>query len=394
MGWVEITITILLFPLSVAVGYLYFMAIVGAIFKKKYSPLTKDYNFLILIPAHNEEEVIADTLKSVLNLKTTGNVDIVVIADNCTDKTAEIVKSFNINLLERFDTVEKGKGYALRWGMSQYDLNNYDGVAIIDADTITEPDMLTAMAESFENGYGAVQLYYGFVASQKTHLSYLQSMASISENILFYKARSILKLPILLRGSGMAIKSEILIKHPWDSFSITEDVDYAVNLLKKSIKIDCNTNSSVYSAATSSYKQSASQKIRWASGTFQLIKEKVFGLIIQGLKKGKPELIELGFSFFLLSKPLLIYLTSLVLLVSFFANENFLPIFISLCILLIMFLILYNILGIFYIKNKAAAFKALFFIPIYGFWFLFIQIVAIFKSGKLGWVRTERNKDN
>ena len=391
MNIVHYILLFLLIPLLIAVCYLYFLALVGITQRKKYPEVSNKYDFLILLPAHNEEKVISKTLESILNLIPLGKVTIAVIADNCDDNTVEIAKSFDIKVLERYNDTNKGKGYALHWGISQFNLQDYDYVAIIDADTITEPNMLIAMAESFEAGAGAVQLYYGFIASQKTHLSYLQEMASFSENLLFYKARSILKLPILLRGSGMAIKTDVLQKYPWNSFSITEDVDYAVNLLKEGVIIDCNVNSAVYSAATSSYKQSTSQKIRWASGTAKLIKEKVFGLIYLGLIKRKLELIELGFSFFLLSRPLLIYLISIVLILNNFFSPSFQDIFSLLCLSLISLLIIYNILGIIYMKDKFAAFRALFFIPFYGIWFLYIQIVAIIKSGKLSWVRTERN---
>ena len=390
---IDLIIIALLVPLSVAVAYLYFLALIGLTQKKKYPQISKKYDFLILVPAHNEEHNISKTLQNLKELKPLGKIEIAVIADNCSDKTSDIVRSYNLKVLERSNNNKIGKGYALRWAISKFNLSNYDAVVIIDADTITENNMLITMAQSFESGADAVQVYNSFIIMQKSHLSYLQLMANISENILFYKARSILKLPILLRGTGMAIKSKILQNHPWNSFSLTEDVDYAVNLLKENVKIDFNINSSVLSAATSSYKQSASQKIRWASGTVQLIKEKVFGLIYCGIKSKRLKLIELGLSFFLLSRPLLIYLTLIILVLSFVSYSIFQPVLIYWCLSLIGLLIVYNISGIIYIDDKVSAFKALFFIPFYGIWFLYIQLIAIFKSGKLSWVRTERNNN-
>lgn len=393
MHLIDIIILVLLIPVTIAVTYLYFLALVGVTQKKQYPEVSKNYDFLILVPAYNEEQGIFKTLQSLKELEPLGKVEIYVIADNCTDNTADIVRANNFRTLERFNENQRGKGYALHWAISQFNMSNYDVVAIVDADTKVERNMLHAMAQSFEKGYGAVQLYYGFIANKKTNLSYLQHMASIVENILFYNARSILKLPILFRGNGMAIKAEILKKHPWNSFSITEDVDYAVNLLKAGVTIDFNMNSSVFSAATSSFKQSSSQKIRWASGTTKLIKEKVFGLILLGIKTRNPTLVELGFSFFLLSKPLLIYITIPILLLSFFSISSFQITFIIWCSALIGMLILYNIIGIFFIKDKFSALKALLFIPFYGMWFLYIIIKAIFKSDELSWNRTERKNN-
>lgn len=393
MHLVDLIILILLFPVTMAVTYLYFLALVGVTRKKQYPEISKNYDFLILVPAHNEEQDIAKTLQSLKKLEPIGKIDITVIADNCTDNTADIVKANNINVLERFDDNQRGKGYALHWAIPQFDLSQYDAVVIVDADTITDQNMLQAMAQSFEFGASAVQIYNSFLILQKTHLSYLQLMANIAENILFYKARSILNLSILLRGTGMAIKSKVLLEHPWDSFSLTEDVDYAVNILKENVKIDFNVNSAVYSGATSSYKQSVTQKIRWASGTAKLIKEKVFGLILLGIKKKNPTLVELGFSFFLLSRPLLIYMTILILLFSLLSISNLQLMFILWCSVLIGLLILYNIFGIFFIKDKFSALKALLFIPFYGMWFLYIQISAIFKSDGLSWNKTERKNN-
>ncbi len=387
---IDYIILFLLIPVSIAVVYLCFLALIGITKARSYPEISRQYDFLILVPAHNEEQDIETTLHSLNELEPHGKIEIVVIADNCDDKTADIVRSNNMKVLERFSENERGKGHALHWAMAQLDLTQFDAVVIVDADTIVKSNMLHAMAQSFENGAGAVQLYYGFIAKKKNSLSYLMHMASVAENILFYNARSIMKLPILLRGNGMAMKSEILIEHPWDSFSITEDVDYAVNLLKAGVTIDFNMNSSVLSAATSSFKQSSSQKLRWASGTIQLIKEKVFGLVCHGIKKRRPELIELGFSFLLLSRPLLIYITSAILLFCVFTGPAHQLLLVYWCLSLIGLIIVYNISGIFYMDEKQEAFKALLFIPIYGLWFLFIQLTAVFKSGKLSWVRTDR----
>jgi 1,2-diacylglycerol 3-beta-glucosyltransferase len=391
MHLIDLLISILLFPVTIAVIYLYFLAVVGVTQKKQYPEISKNYDFLILVPAHNEEQNIVKTLQSLIRLDPIGKIDIVVIADNCNDKTADIVRANNIKVIERFNENQKGKGYALHWAISQTKLSNYNAVVIVDADTIVNQNMLQAMAQSFENGASAVQVYNSFLIMQKTHLSYLQLMANIAENIFFYKARSILNLPILLRGTGMAIDSKVLQEHPWNSFSITEDVDYAVNILKHNIKIDFNINSAVYSGATSSYQQSASQKIRWAGGTAKIIKEKILGLLLLGIKKRNPTLVELGFSFFLLSRPLLIYITLPILLLSFLSVSSFQMTFTLWCLALIGMLILYNILGIFFVKDKFSALKALLFIPFYGMWFFYIQISAIIKSKKLSWNKTERN---
>jgi cellulose synthase/poly-beta-1,6-N-acetylglucosamine synthase-like glycosyltransferase len=250
--------------------------------------------------------------------------------------------------------------------------------------------MLKAMAESFEAGYGAVQLSYLFTVSQATHLSHLQHLASLSENLMFYRGRSALNLPILLRGSGMAVRADLLKKYPWDSFSITEDVDYAVDLLTHGVQIDFNSNSTVYSAATSTYQQSVTQKTRWASGTIQLVRDKMLRLVSTGILSRSPTMVELGFSLLLLSRPFLIYSVLGVLLINLIIGPPHQASFSISCLLLIGLLMLYILLGGIYARDKVAALKSLCIIPFYGLWFLFVQVLAIAKSGKLHWHRTER----
>ncbi|MCP4580776.1 MAG: glycosyltransferase [candidate division Zixibacteria bacterium] len=372
---------------------MFILAVIGLLGAKEYPETVGKYDFLILIPAHNEEQVIARTLESLKMLEPVGRIEIAVIADNCDDSTAQIARNFNVTVLERSDDINKGKGFALEWAIDQYDLDSFQAVAIVDADTLIESNMLITMAKSLESGAGAVQLYYGFSVEQKTSLSYLQSMANIVENIMFYKPRAILGLPILLRGTGMAIDSRVLRDHPWDSHSITEDVEYAVNLLIDEIKIDFNIDSMVFAAATSSYDQSHSQKLRWASGTFELIKNKMLPLMYKGIKTGRPDLIELGLSFMLLSRPLLIYIAGIAMVLGFFAGSGLNQIFVIWSLLLVVLLILYLMTGIIFISDKKAALKSLLQIPRYGFWFFLVQIKALLKLGKMGWTRTERKID-
>ncbi|PKK84303.1 MAG: hypothetical protein CVT49_04020 [candidate division Zixibacteria bacterium HGW-Zixibacteria-1] len=388
----SVIIVIVLIVLTVGVLYLYFLAFAGLVTHKKYPEFSGNYRFLILIPAYNEQPVIGRTLQSLRDLNYKGKVEIAVIADNCSDNTAAIARDFGVKVLERYDDVNRGKGYALEWAIKLYNLDNYDAVAIVDADTRVESNMLQAMAESLTAGTGAVQLYYGFLEELKTGVSYLQKMANIVENKFFYKGRAQLGLPILLRGTGMAIKSSVLKAHPWDSHSITEDVDYAVNLLVDGVKIDFNVNSMVMAAATSSYQQSHSQRLRWASGTFELIKNKMLPLIKMGLTKSRPDLIELSFSFLLLSRPLLIYIAFIMLVLSLFTGSarGTLMLWAG---TLVGLLVAYLLAGIFFMKEKGRVLKSLLQVPVYACWFVMVQVKAIIKSGKMDWKRTERKID-
>ncbi len=291
IDWITV---LLLIALSSAVAHLYFIGIFGLLGRRKPKDCPSDFRFLVLIPAHNEADGIGRTLDSVANLERVGDLEVAVIADNCTDNTAAVALEHGATVIERHDESNRGKGYALAHGIAQYDLDEFDGVVIIDADTIVASNMLKASAKSLASDYGAVQVSNEFIIEKDTPLARLQEMANMVENVLFYRGRAVLRLGILLRGTGMAIRADVLKAHPWDSHSVTEDVDYAVNLLKDGVKIDFTRETFVRSAATSTYEQSYTQKERWASGTFSLILGKLPGLIGTGLVKGRFELLELA----------------------------------------------------------------------------------------------------
>jgi cellulose synthase/poly-beta-1,6-N-acetylglucosamine synthase-like glycosyltransferase len=99
---------------------------------------TLSRRFCIIIPAHNEELVLAGTLQSLKESRYPADLyDVVVVADNCTDTTAEIARSFGAVVMERADLSRRGKGYALEWAIQQLlaGSETADAFVIVDADT-------------------------------------------------------------------------------------------------------------------------------------------------------------------------------------------------------------------------------------------------------------------
>ena len=119
--------------------------------------------FVILIPAHNEAAVIAKLLASLRQLDYPANLFTpLVIADNCTDATAAIVRAAGVRVLERTSETERAKGYALRYALEQLAAAGevYDAYVIVDADTVFAPaflrEMDAALREGRAGGAGAV----------------------------------------------------------------------------------------------------------------------------------------------------------------------------------------------------------------------------------------------
>lgn len=379
--------------LIVGVGYLYFLSAIAIFAREKDYRFTGNYDFLLLVPAHDEGRGLISTIQSLKKVKKTGVLKIVVIADNCDDDTAQVARDQGVETIERKDPSHMGKGYALEWAMNRFNLDDYNAVIIIDADTIVEENMLEVMAGSLSGDAGAIQLNYITPAREGKPLAYLQYIANLTENYLFYRPRNALHLPVLLRGTGMAIRTEILKKHPWDSHSITEDVDYAVNLLRDGYKIGFSTLSTVYARSPESFSQSFTQKTRWFSGTISLIIDNFWSLIKTGIATKNFRLVELAFSLFLLSRPSLIYISALMIVFSVLGPRPIQSELILVNVILICLLVIYILLGTFFSENKKRVLSAIPLMPLYGIWYLFVQLKSLFDFRRSKWTRTERKSD-
>ncbi len=152
---------VLLIPSIFFALYLSFLTLLAMLRRQRSLPVPKILRrFAIMVPAHNEEGVIENTLHSLKQIYyPSDKFDIIVIADNCVDRTAAIAREMNVTVLERFDTVNVGKGYALKWCMDRLidSENSYDAFVVIDADTVASANLLSVMNRHIESGAVCVQ---------------------------------------------------------------------------------------------------------------------------------------------------------------------------------------------------------------------------------------------
>src|SRR6266700_612479 len=125
---------------------------------------TPQYNFAILVPAHNEEVLLGNLLESLAALAyPKERYTVYVVADNCTDTTATLARAYDrVRVYERLDTLKRSKGYALAWLLQQLKEHQliYDAYVIIDADSVVEPTFLQWMAKGLAGGARALQGSY------------------------------------------------------------------------------------------------------------------------------------------------------------------------------------------------------------------------------------------
>lgn len=348
-------------------------------------PLTR---FAFIVPAHNEEAGITTTVNNLLAVNYPKELlDVVVIADNCSDSTAAKALSAGAKCLERTDPDLRGKGYALRLAFTKLLSDNYDAFIVIDADSVVSNDFLSRMDTRLQRGEQVVQAYYGLSNPDASILTYLFQVGSLIENKLFWESKQIFGLPIMLRGNGMCFTRQIVEQYPWDAFSIVEDTEYGIKLVDQGVHICFATETGVYARQPETLDQAFAQRVRWASGNSSLTKGRAIDLIAKGVSGKKANQADLGISLLVGSKPLLLVVTLVLLLLAWFAH---MPVLAWWASLLMLAQLLYIGIGIVLQGITLQNMYRLLVSPFYMAWLCMVSILGLMGFRKNQWVRTSR----
>jgi len=224
--------------------------------------------FAIVVPAYNEESLIASTLESLAQLDYPSNLYAVhVIADNCTDRTAEIARSAGVHVHERSDAVDRGKGYALAWalGLLMQRPTHYDAYIILDADTVVEPALLRAFAAGLQRGARALQSHNAVLNANDSPTAALRWLALSLMNYIRPLGRNSWGGSSTLTGNGMCLTHEMLTLHPWRAFGLAEDYQYYLDAVASGERVLFVPDANVRSVMPNTPRQLQSQDLRWES---------------------------------------------------------------------------------------------------------------------------------
>lgn len=245
--------------------------------------------FAIVIPAHNEEQVLPRSLYSLFGLVYPKKLyDLIVVADNCTDQTARIAKKMGAKVLERTHPEKRGKGYALRWAFDQI-LNwdeDYDGIVVFDSDSLVSGNYLDVMNYYLENGSQVIQSSDLVIPKPGAWSSEATRIGFLLYNYVKPMGRKVLGLGIGLRGNGMCFSPEVLRKIPWQAWSLTEDVEYGLILDLNDIPTDFAPEAYVWAQMPLKAENAESQRTRWELGRYPIIKRYVPKLFAAFIKRG------------------------------------------------------------------------------------------------------------
>lgn len=243
--------------------------------------------FAVLVPAHNEDMLIGRLLNNLRQLDYPREYfDLYVVADNCDDTTAELAREHGARVYERFNDAERAKGFALRWLLEQIRSTGetYDAFVVLDADSVVAPNFLRSMDARLEGGSQAIQAYYTVLNSGQSLVAGLRFAALAAVHYLRPLGRSVLGLSCGLKGNGMCFAAPVLDRFAWRWFTLAEDVEFHIALVREGIRVDFAPETWVSADMPITLAQSASQNSRWESGRLQLIRTHVPSLVRDGLR--------------------------------------------------------------------------------------------------------------
>ncbi len=259
---------------SVLVFYKVIYQILGFILPAKRYPNTdKRFSYAFVIAARNEALVIPHLIESIRHQDNGHDTyPIFVVADNCTDNTAEICRSLGAIVYERFDQTKARKGYALQYLFHQierdFGIDFVDGYFFFDADNLLAPNYVTEMNKVFALDYKMVTSYRNTKNFDTNFISSAYGIHFYRTSVSSHRPRSILGLATHLTGTGYMFSSELLIDG-WHATSLTEDAEHTMRFTAKGYSLAYCEAAEFYDEQPTDFKTVYKQRIRWTKGHLQ-----------------------------------------------------------------------------------------------------------------------------
>ncbi|MEG0995552.1 MAG: glycosyltransferase family 2 protein [Clostridia bacterium] len=263
---------------------------------------TKDYQdfppkmrFLVLVPAHNEENVIGDLVKNLSQMEYPRELyDFYILADNCTDRTAEVARSLGANVLESHKDrpdAPTGKPIVLQKALSSLGdyHKNYDLVMFFDADNLVDPNMFSEVNSQYLDADGTADIIQCYLGSKnkKGIVALFYYMTYTITNRFFQQAKSRLGLNSVIGGTGFAVSADYLHRRGgWTAMSLTEDFELQIESTCEGKRILWNHNVRIYDEKPTHFRASFRQRTRWAQGHW-FVAFKNTGRLFRALAHGK-----------------------------------------------------------------------------------------------------------
>lgn len=248
----------------------------------------------VVIPAHDEEAVLGRTLDALAAADFPPELlRVLVIADNCTDRTAAIAHAAGATVWERVDRQARGKGRALAWALERLfaEPDQRGFVVFIDADCAVSPNLLREVEQALRGGAAAVQTAHVVANPEASPVAALRYAGFRLMMTLRPAALDALGLSAGLHGTGMGFRRDVLRELGWRSYSITEDLEQHLGLVERGHRVAFLAQAEVASPAPLTHSDAASQQERWEGGRFGLASRVAPAAAARAARRGDVRLV-------------------------------------------------------------------------------------------------------
>lgn len=247
----------------------------------------------LLVPAHNEAEVIEATLDT-LQPELTASDRLVVIADNCTDSTATLAERTGVTVLERHNSQLKGKGYALDFALQVVAADPPDVVIVVDADCVVRPGTIAQLAAQAHQCQRPVQACYLMHPPQNSGINdRLSALALQLKNYIRPLGLTQLGWPCLLTGSGMAFPWAVLSQVSLAGSKTVDDLQLTIDLAIAG-PVPLFAPQAEVTGRLMQQAAAQSQRSRWEHGHLEVIVTQVPRLLRAAWQQRRGDLLALA----------------------------------------------------------------------------------------------------
>lgn len=233
----------------------------------------------VVVPAHDEEAVIGGILDDLTAQDYPADLHQVwVLADCCTDRTAEVALAHGARVAEREEGPE-GKGPALSWYLHSHPLGSEEALLILDADNRVPPDLLARLADTLDQGHPAVQTYLDVANPDASPVATASALSYWASNRMVQLARHNLGWPVDLGGTGSVVTAGALEAAGGFGGAATEDQELTVRLHLAGIPVVWAHGIRVRDEKPTRSVVAMRQRGRWVGGRRQVARQHLGALL-------------------------------------------------------------------------------------------------------------------
>ena len=383
----ETTLTIIAWAIAIIallpIGYTFCLTLAGCYRQPKAHNAPDKQKIAIIIPAHNEALLIEETVKHAFAQDYPADrYSVFVIADNCTDNTANLAMQAGAHVWTRTDN--PGKGQALEYAFDMLLKDDWQGFLVIDADSHLSINALDALNNEFSSGAPALQLFDTINNPNDSMRTLAMQLGMASFNGLRPCGRTALGLSAGLFGNGFALSRSTIETCPYKAHSIVEDLEYHMLLLQNHYRVKLVEYASAAAQMPKTADASSSQRQRWELGRIAMIKHYAGDLFVKTLK-GNKWALEALIDIIMPPASLMAILALAPLLLGYGLVQ-------WVSVALIMMLFIHYLIASIRFGSVTGFCKVACYVPWYIIWKTWLVLRTIGKGKNLPWIRTNRHK--